>query len=446
MTDSKERTVLITQLSSLRTAVDAMLGEVSANEQVQRMLVAVAEANHDLLVTHGIEKRIAGVLQILGEACGCDLVSLLRREQRGGGQEDLFHVYARWSGMSAPPMQQPRTLQEVGAQHWAERLERGETIRARAEDQPPPLQEFLQSVNVASVLMVPVPGEDSYWGILAFNASDAERTWSAAEEAILSTMASGIGGALARKRASQRELELQRELLETKNGESLAKLAGGIAHDFNNILQAMIGHLELLDREVSLGTAAKGNVAALMSAAGRATELVEKLRGYAGRSPGAQNELDVNDVLRDIVSFARSMLPEKVTLTLEETADLPPIRGDATQLSRVFTNLIVNAAEAMEPGTGRIVLRPDRFRPGSTDGGRIPGRTYVRVAVIDNGPGIDEETRAHIFQPFFSTKGEGRGLGLAAVLGIVMSHGGTIEVESALGKGTTFNVLLPAAG
>jgi signal transduction histidine kinase len=140
------------------------------------------------------------------------------------------------------------------------------------------------------------------------------------------------------------------------------------------------------------------------------------------------------------------MLPEKVTLALEETADLPPIRGDATQLSRVFTNLIVNAAEAMEPRTGRIVLRPDRFRPGSTDGGLIPGRTYVRVAVIDNGPGIDDETRAHIFQPFFSTKGEGRGLGLAAVLGIVMSHGGTIEVKSALGLGTTFNVLLPVAG
>ena len=247
--------------------------------------------------------------------------------------------------------------------------------------------------------------------------------------------------------------------------EALGLLAGGIAHDFNNLLAAMKGNLELarLDLCPEGGSApacasvaemracSAAYVQTLENLVGRATHQVAQVLAYAGGGKSQVQTLDLNSQVEEMTRILQASLSRRVTLRLDTTPGLPPTEGDPTQINQIIMNLVLNAAEAMEPQGGAITLRTglatltredleDRYQRQAME----PGAHLV-LEVADTGPGIPPELQEVIFEPFFTTKFTGRGLGLSAVQGILRSHQGGLRVFSEAGKGTTFSILLPAA-
>jgi PAS domain S-box-containing protein len=229
--------------------------------------------------------------------------------------------------------------------------------------------------------------------------------------------------------------------------ESLGLLAGGVAHDINNVLAGVVGHAQLALIELPAGTPGRPRVERIESEAMRGAELASRMLDYAGRAQLVMAPLDLAETVRRAVTLAETSLPPRTTVVVEAERDLPTIVGDATQLQRVVDNLLRNAAEASPRGEAeiRIVVR----RVASVEGvrgswaGTRPRAAAVLICVKDAGEGMDDETRARAFDPFFSTRKAGRGLGLAATLGIVRGHGGAIAVETAPGDGATFTEALP---
>jgi len=250
------------------------------------------------------------------------------------------------------------------------------------------------------------------------------------------------------KRAEADRERLARHVEETQRLESLGILAGGIAHDFNNLLTVIRGSARLALEELPRGASVRERVVRIASAADHAAALTDEMLAYAGKSSTALVPLDVNALLVATADLLRGSIAGRATLDFDLAPALPAVEVDAGALRRALMNLVLNAAESEEV-EGRVLVRTrvedvDRERLAAAFGAATlePGR-HVVVEVRDTGRGMDPATRDRIFEPFFSTKFSGRGLGLAAVLGIVQSHRGAIEVESAPGRGTCVRLLLP---
>ncbi len=245
-------------------------------------------------------------------------------------------------------------------------------------------------------------------------------------------------------------LESERRLRQTAKLESLGVLAGGIAHDFNNLLVGIVGSASLLEEYVPHGGAGHDILKTLQSAADRASRLTNQLLAYSGRGAFMVRLTDLSVEVQEIAALARTSVPRNIELRLETAQGLPRIQADPSQLHQLVMNLIVNAAEAIgaNPGSVQVVTSLAKVGAGAVKdvmGDDLREQEYVVLAVRDTGHGMDEATRARIFDPFFTTKFTGRGLGLAAALGIVKGHGGAIEVQSAPGEGATFRVYFPPA-
>lgn len=240
---------------------------------------------------------------------------------------------------------------------------------------------------------------------------------------------------------------LEQQVLEAAKLEGLGRLAGGIAHDFNNLLSIILGYADRLMSAPDVPAAQMGDVRAIFTAARRGANLVKQLLTFARKAQVAFEEMDVNDVLEELARLLRETFPRTITLELLAGLDLPLINGDHNQIHQAVLNLCVNARDAMSSGG---ILKLESFTlPGDTLQQRFPEASapyYVGISVSDTGRGMDTETRRRIFEPFFTTKelGRGTGLGLAVVHGIVQAHGGLIDVESAVGSGTTFTLFFPA--
>nr|WP_255216507.1 response regulator [Pseudenhygromyxa sp. WMMC2535] len=225
-------------------------------------------------------------------------------------------------------------------------------------------------------------------------------------------------------------------------------LAGGIAHDFNNILAAILGNASILEDELADARQRK-RIAAIVNSSRRAAGLVEQMLAYAGRAQTRTGAIDVRALVGDVVELVSPGLDKKTELILELDQDTPQIAGDPIQIQQVVMNLITNASEALEGRRGRVWVRCSPLGPKRepSDHGVLStmteGRPAALIEVRDEGCGVDPAKLGSIFDPFYTTKPTGHGLGLAAVLGIIRSHGGDIEVESTRGHGTSFRVLLP---
>jgi PAS domain S-box-containing protein len=232
--------------------------------------------------------------------------------------------------------------------------------------------------------------------------------------------------------------------------ESLGVLAGGVAHDFNNLLAVMLGHNALALRKLAEGSPERSHVEKAVEAAERAASLTRQMLAYSGRGAFEIRPLDLNGLVRQNLGLLAAALPKRVALQLRLAEGLPRIAADPGQMQQVVMNLILNAAEAIgsRPGTVAVsTARRDLLAPAAVrqpTGEPLPEGVYVELTVRDDGEGMDPATLPRIFEPFFSTKAPGRGLGLAAVQGIVRGHRGGLAVESAKGEGTTFTLLLPA--
>jgi signal transduction histidine kinase len=249
------------------------------------------------------------------------------------------------------------------------------------------------------------------------------------------------------KRQADARRALEDQLREARRLESIGVLAGGIAHEFNNLLTTILGHADLAEAEVPRASAARAHLEPIRRAGQRAAELCRQMLAYAGKGRLVVGRVDLSGAARD----AAAGLGPDAPLDLDLAADLPPVRGDAEQLRQMVGNLLTNAAEAVAGTGGRIRLATfwDRLdaravaRLRHTPG--LPPEEYVALEVRDEGPGMDEATMARAFEPFFSTKFPGRGLGLPVVLGVVRGHGSGLHVESEPGRGTTVRVYLPVA-
>jgi len=282
-----------------------------------------------------------------------------------------------------------------------------------------------------------------YWFIKGYPIRDAEENIAGAVEVALDITE--------QRRAEEERRRLEARVRDAQKLESLGVLAGGIAHDFNNLLVGILGNVGLAHLEMPPDSPLRPYCEQIEQAAFRARDLTNQLLAFAGKGKFQIVAANLSDLVRDTADLLRVSIPRRVALDLHLAPDLPPILADATQIRQVVMNLLTNASEAVGDSPGTITLvtgsvHADRaYLAGAFVDEDIPEGDYVFLDVSDTGCGMDAETRAKIFDPFFSTKFSGRGLGLAAVLGIVRGHRGAVRVYSEPGQGTAVKVLFPAA-
>src|SRR5208337_1249549 len=244
---------------------------------------------------------------------------------------------------------------------------------------------------------------------------------------------------------------LDQRMLETQKLESLGVLAGGIAHDFNNIVMTILGNADLAERGLSADSPARENLHEITQSAIRAANLCQQLLAYSGKGRFEKRTLDLNAVITEMEQMLKMSVSKKSTIRFTLAPNLPPLEADLAQIQQVVMNLVINASEAITTTSGVIMLSTgsmccDRaYLREMLSGEELPEGLYDFIEVADNGCGMDDTVQARIFDPFFTTKVKGRGLGLAAVMGLVRGHRGAIKVYSEPGRGSTFKLLFPAS-
>ncbi|MCL4216497.1 MAG: PAS domain S-box protein [Candidatus Hydrogenedentes bacterium] len=254
-----------------------------------------------------------------------------------------------------------------------------------------------------------------------------------------------------RKRAEEQRLHLDAQIQHAQKLESLGVLAGGIAHDFNNLLMGMLGNASLALMELPPSSPVRGPLQQIEKTSQRAAELCKQLLAYSGKGRFVVQTIDLSELVQDMNYLMEMTIANRASLRLNLADKPPPIDADATQIRQILMNLLLNAAEAMEEKGGAIAINTgvrvcdrDYLKEMYLDD-ELPGGEYVFLEVADSGCGMDKSTLAKIFDPFFTTKFTGRGLGMAAVLGIVRGHHGAIKIYSEPKHGTTVKILFPTS-
>jgi PAS domain S-box-containing protein len=247
--------------------------------------------------------------------------------------------------------------------------------------------------------------------------------------------------------------QLEEAVRQTQRLESVGVLAAGVAHDFNNVLTAILGNVAMVRRRLA-DQQVDGDLDEMLAAAeragNRAAHLVKQLLNYAGKGRRELRPVDICQVSRDALAIVQASVSRKIRLRSEIPGDCLMIQADVGQLQQLVLNLVLNGAEAIGDKEGEVFVRvrvrdvPEAELSRVYPAFSLQGRRFTEIEVRDTGAGMDEKTLQQIFDPFFTTKFMGRGLGLAAALGIVRAHGGGIAVQSSPGRGTTFTVLVPA--
>jgi len=245
---------------------------------------------------------------------------------------------------------------------------------------------------------------------------------------------------------------LEAQVREAKKLESLGALAGGVAHDFNNFLTVIFGYTALLLKKLPPESGLGRHVLQIERASERGAELVHQMLTYSGQSDSKFEQLELRTLVEEMAQLLRISISKEVELRFHFPEEFLTVDADASRLRQIVMNLIVNANDAMEGAPGVIslttgMIEADRsYLRGTYLDQALATGSYVFLEISDTGCGMDRETRARLFDPFFTTKPNGRGLGMASVLGIVRAHGGTIKVESQVGEGSTFRILFPRPG
>jgi nitrogen-specific signal transduction histidine kinase/CheY-like chemotaxis protein len=245
-------------------------------------------------------------------------------------------------------------------------------------------------------------------------------------------------------------LQIEQKLRDSQKIESLGLLAGGLAHDFNNLLTTILGYASLSDGELPRESPVRVYLSEIEQASRRASELCHQLLAYAGRGRVVVGPINLSTLVDESIRLLRLSISTKAVLNLQLEPHLPFINGDASQLRQVVMNLLMNASDALNGREGAIDIRTGIRNFTAQElklklfGDQLPAGEYLFLEVADTGSGMTPEVKAKLFDPFFTTKSKGRGLGMAAVLGIVKVHHGAIRVESEIGQGSQLQLLFPA--
>ncbi len=400
------------------------------------------------------EENIETVLARLGESAKLSRVTIVENRRGKNGSLLLFRR-CEWTAPGAAPVAGDApsriTYESRGIAGWRERLAQGETIAGNTTDLPDTERELLETEQVKAVAVVPVLVSGGWWGFMQFDDCEAEREWSGLELETLRTAANILGQAILRKRNEEERGRMAERVQRAQKIQSLGVMAGGIAHDFNNILTGVLGNADLALSELPGASTVRTNVRNIKEAAIRASKLTGQMLACSGKGRFAFEHVDLNATLRNMTNLLGPVIRDGIGLEYELDEDIPTIQADAAMLRQMVMGLVANASEAIgedeEEGTITVstgVLDADsEYLAGTYPGERLPEGRYVFLRVQDNGSGMDEDTLGRVFEPFFTTKFAGRGLGLAAILGIAKGHAGAIRVASEPGRGTAFTVLFP---
>ena len=398
-----------------------------------------------------LDAAIEEALATIGEFAAVDRSYVVLLSDDGTTLRCSHQWCARGFPARKPPSAQV-LLQELPS--WSSKLKSDSAIVLTDLSQDTPEAEEARGVLVPeaarSVLALPMRIGGRTVGLLGFDSKHTRESWSDDNVALLRIAGEILAGAIDRRRSRSEQFALEQQMLHAQKLESLGVLAGGIAHDFNNLLMGILGNTEVALEDLPEECACRESLAEVLRAGRRAADLVNQMLTYSGKRQPVVGVMDLNALIGEMVQLLRASIPPRVSLNYDLDDGLPLAPADETQIRQVIMNLITNAAEAIGDRTGTVDVRtrslrvPDESASATLFGGReVPPGDYIAVEVADDGCGMDEDTKARIFDPFFSTKFTGRGLGLAAALGIVNGHNGTLLLESTPGKGSTFTVLLP---
>lgn len=424
----------VTQEASGEVAVAAMdITEHQRNLEILRVI------NHCLL-SFGPQPQdnLRLIVETLGALARADAVIYCRR------QGDTWTTQAVWSRVGWP-----RDLPSDFIRSYVDQLERRASATVALPDWFTAGPSTLDAPRFRQCRMHPVLVRDGLRGVLCVLYT-TEILEQADETAWIQLLANATAVEEARWQAMEERIAAERQIQQAARLEGLGVLAGGVAHDFNNLLTAVLGHISLGLESLPPGTPGRSDIVAAEQATRRAAEMSRQLLMYAGKGRAEVYRVDLRRLIEEMIPMLKLAISKKVTLRFELASDVPLIQADAAQLQQVIMNLVVNASEAIGSDSGMVVVSTglvkadEAYLASGWVRDPLPPGDYVYIEVADTGCGIPPEHLPRIFDPFFTTKFTGRGLGLAAVLGIVRAHRGTIHVESTVGKGSTFRVLLPA--
>jgi PAS domain S-box-containing protein len=304
---------------------------------------------------------------------------------------------------------------------------------------------YLRPLGISSMLDTPIHVMGVVTGVICCEQVGPARQWAADEQ----TFALAVANLVSLLLAEEERQQIEGQLRQAQKMEAIGTLAGGIAHDFNNILAAIIGYTEMAKRRAANDPTVVKYLEAVFQAGTRAVSLVKQILTFSRpREAQERKPIEIGTVVQEPLKLLRASIPSNIEFEVSLDANLPSVLADATQVHQIVMNLCTNAAHAMKDRPGRLGVRLEKFTVDKFLAGANAGlRTgpYVRLSVSDTGHGMSRATIVRIFEPFFTTKGpgEGTGLGLSVVHGIMQSHGGAITVYSQPGEGTVFHLYFP---
>lgn len=385
-------------------ALDKIEGDIQRRRQEEelRLFKAIIEASGEAIAIHDARGCLVYINPAHGRLFGVSLEEVRSVDPEGLYTPESFEVFRR---EIQPALDRGET--------WEGELE----VRARS-GHPLPVWQRIDAVRNAS-------GEPLYRFDLMHDITE-------------------------KRQAEAKRLAMERHIQQTQKLESLGVLAGGIAHDFNNILMGILGYASLALEDLSPLSPVSPRLREIEKAARRAAELCRQMLAYAGRGKFVVEPIDLSELVDEMVHLLRTSISKKALLNLNLERGMPPVQGDATQIRQIVVNLVTNASEAIGDRSGVITVSTGAmdcttsYLSGTCFEWDLEAGLYVCLEVSDTGCGMDRDTIDRIFEPFYSTKFIGRGLGLSATMGIVRGHRGALKVYSEVGKGTTFKILLPA--
>lgn len=419
----------------------------------KRHLSCLAEIQALLLGHPGMQGLFERVLPNLGRTSGANRVYVIENYSDADGNL-YMQGKAEWrsaginDGLGSSHGQDlPYSPAFV---RWAERFRQNQTISEVITDLPEGERALLEPLEIRAILLIPLVTSGQWIGFLGFDNCVKTEAWGMAEVDLFRSAAAAISLAIGRINAEEEKDSLERKMLEGQKLESLGVLAGGIAHDFNNLLTTIMGNANLAHDQLPEDSPVRHHLASIDIATQRAADLAHQMLAYTGRGQLASTEFDLNATIQELMTLLSASISKKINLSCVLSENLPFVKGDPTQVHQVIMNLVINAAEAIGDENGIVTIRTGTEHVDENQDWFVSALLspntgdFVTFEVTDTGHGMDASTLKRIFDPFFTTKVTGHGLGLAAVLGIVRSHGGGIRVLSKKGQGTTFVVYLPA--
>lgn len=455
----EDRTSILRDDSGAVVGFEGVVVDITSRRVSEELLntrfkyeVALARCSRLLLtdIRGAVESSFPAVLEELRTATETSRVYVFENEVDPAGRLCMSQRFEACAPGVEPQISNPelqRLPYEEGFDRWRRALETGSPVAGRVNEFPESEQTILIEQGIRSLLVLPILSSGSLYGFVGFDDVARDRDWRDEDIRILRTAAQMMGAYIERGQRERARLALERRVMVSQKQQSLGEMAGAIAHHYNNLFTALLGNLALAREAVRESVDGREFVDRAEEQAERGVALSRQMLTYVGQGTHAMRPADLSTVAESAAFEVKKPSGKGIRFRSDFAHGLPRITCDSEAIRRLVENLVLNAFESLPPsgGTVRIttgaVERIAVGRDDTPDESEIEPGTYVYLEITDNGIGLTESQQARMFDPFYSTKFVGRGLGLAAVRGIVRAHGSAVLVDSRSGEGTTIRVL-----